>query len=547
MNQYCIYLRKSRSDAEAEQRGEGETLARHEKALFEMARRQRLNITEVYREIVSGETIAARPLMQQLLNEVSEGMWTGVLVMEVERLARGDTIDQGLVLQAFKFSDTKIITLMKTYDPNNEFDEEYFEFGLFMSRREYKTINRRLQQGRIASIKEGKWLAQAPYGYRKLKLEKEKGFTLTPEPNEAEVVKLIFSMYTDGEILEDGTKRQLGFQAIAKRLNELQIPPSRHDYLMQSVVRNIIQNPVYIGKVRWGQRPQKKKSVDGKIVITRPINGNSDIARDSGGNIIYEDYIIADGLHEPIIEKTVFDMAQGHIAEIKPMPVGYKKELKNPLAGLVYCQKCQRSMVYRKGSAPANAHPYIVCHARACDNVSTPFRLVELRILEGLHQWLSEYRLDWEAANQDEPKQVESTAKKDALKIIQKNRGTLEKQLSKTYDLLEQGIYSTEEFLSRSRTITASIEKLTREYAEIEKSLERDVLYAESRETIIPKVEYLLDVYHELETPADKNKLLKEVLEKAVYLKEKCGRAKKGGADNFSLDIFPKLPFNGKK
>ena len=47
------------------------------------------------------------------------------------------------------------MTPSKTYDPENEFDEEYFEFGLFMSRREYKTINRRLQRGRAASIKEG--------------------------------------------------------------------------------------------------------------------------------------------------------------------------------------------------------------------------------------------------------------------------------------------------------------------------------------------------------------------------------------------------------
>ena len=44
---------------------------------------------------MSGETIAARPVMQQLLREVEQNLWDGVLVMEVERLARGDTIDQG--------------------------------------------------------------------------------------------------------------------------------------------------------------------------------------------------------------------------------------------------------------------------------------------------------------------------------------------------------------------------------------------------------------------------------------------------------------------
>ncbi|MEG1501627.1 MAG: recombinase family protein, partial [Clostridiales bacterium] len=155
---YCLYLRKSRRDAEAEAHGEGETIARHEKILLQVAKNQGLSITEIHREIVSGETIAARPIVQKLLSQVEQGLWQGVLVMEIERLARGDTIDQGIIAQTFKLSDTKIITPVKTYDPNNEFDEEYFEFGLFMSRREYKTINRRLQSGRKQSAMEGNFI-----------------------------------------------------------------------------------------------------------------------------------------------------------------------------------------------------------------------------------------------------------------------------------------------------------------------------------------------------------------------------------------------------
>ena len=174
--EYCLYLRKSRADIEAEAHGEGETLARHERTLMDYAKKHKLNITKIYKEVVSGETITARPVMQQLLSDVEKGIWSGVLVMEVERLARGDTIDQGLVAQTFKYSCTKIITPMKIYDPNNEFDEEYFEFGLFMSRREYKTINRRLQNGRVQSVKEGKWVGnKTPYGYKRIKLQGQKG------------------------------------------------------------------------------------------------------------------------------------------------------------------------------------------------------------------------------------------------------------------------------------------------------------------------------------------------------------------------------------
>ena len=123
--------------------------------------------------------------------------------MDVERLARGNGADQAYISQIFQFSGTKIITPLKVYDPSNEYDEEYFEFGLFMSRREYKTINRRLIRGRQSSASEGKYLGSiAPYGYRRIKLPDEKGYSLEPEPEEADVVKQVFDMYLHG----DGTK-----------------------------------------------------------------------------------------------------------------------------------------------------------------------------------------------------------------------------------------------------------------------------------------------------------------------------------------------------
>lgn len=159
---YCMYLRKSRADIELEAQGEMETLARHEKILLELSNKLDLTVTKIFKEIVSGENIAERPEVQKLLSEVEDGLWEGVLVVEIERLARGDTIDQGIVARAFKYGNAKIITPNKIYDPDNEFDEEYFEFGLFMSRREYKTISRRIQRGRIEAVKEGKFIASTP-------------------------------------------------------------------------------------------------------------------------------------------------------------------------------------------------------------------------------------------------------------------------------------------------------------------------------------------------------------------------------------------------
>lgn len=74
---YALYLRKSRADMEAEKLGEGETLARHKKILTELAARKGLHVGKIYHEIVSGETIAARPQIQQMIQDCYNGLYRG--------------------------------------------------------------------------------------------------------------------------------------------------------------------------------------------------------------------------------------------------------------------------------------------------------------------------------------------------------------------------------------------------------------------------------------------------------------------------------------
>ncbi len=523
---YCMYLRKSRADAEAESRGEGETLARHEKALLELSKRLRLNVTEIYREVVSGETIAARPVMRRLLSEVEQGAWEGVLVMEVERLARGDTIDQGIVAQTFKFSNTKIITPLKTYDPTNEYDEEYFEFGLFMSRREYKTINRRLQRGRVASVKEGKFVGnRAPYGYKRVRLEHDKGFTLEIIPEEAEVVRLIFDLYTTGEVLPDGTCKRVGTHLIARRLNTLKVPTRMGGDWVLPTIRDILINPTYCGKVRWNWRHSVKKMVDGQLVVERP--------RASA-----DEYIITDGLHPKIISEEQFNLAQELISKNPPRPVGERYAVRSPLAGLVICGKCGRHMV-RRPYGGNNSHPSLMCRDPSCHNVSSRFSFVEQRILDGLREWLEGYRLEWGLDTPQDASQLEQ--KRRAAKRMAGELATLDKQLDNVHDLLEQNVYSTEKFLERSRVLADKIQSTKDNLKAINAEIAFDAAREESRRNIIPKVEHLLAVYNDLPDAKAKNDMLKSVLEKVVYTKER-GARNGGTMDGFELVLYPRLP-----
>ncbi len=528
--QYCLYLRKSRADAEAEERGEGETLARHERALLELAKKLKLNITQIYREIVSGETIAARPVMQQLLSEVEQGMWAGVLVMEVERLARGDTVDQGLVAQTFKYSNTKIITPVKTYDPNNEFDEEYFEFGLFMSRREYKTINRRLQRGRVASVKEGKYAAnRAPYGYERVRIANDKGWTLKPVPNEADVVKLIYEWYTVGEKQEDGTFRRLGVSLIARKLNGMKIKPKKGGDWVNASIRDILINPVYIGKIRWNWRHNVKKMVDGQIRISRPRS---------------EDIIVSKGIHPPIITEETFALAQEFMKQNPPRPVGEKNTVKNPLSGIVVCGKCGRHMV-RRPYTNSGYPDTLMCAAPNCGNVSSHLNIVEGRILQSLEEWLGEYKLKWKLDS--EHRQVsQAEIKRKALNNLNAELDTLHKQMSKTHDLLEQGIYDTDTFLERSRSLSERINSAKTDIEALEKELEIELIREDSAINIVPKVEHLLEVYRDLPSAKAKNDMLKDVLEKVIYTKTSSTRWH-GSPDDFEIIIYPKIPTSHEK
>ena len=66
MGRYAMYLRKSRIGRELETDDEMETLSRHQTILTAVAEKQGLSVGKIYKEVVSGETIGARPVMQQL-------------------------------------------------------------------------------------------------------------------------------------------------------------------------------------------------------------------------------------------------------------------------------------------------------------------------------------------------------------------------------------------------------------------------------------------------------------------------------------------------
>ena len=286
MERYLMYLRKSRLDTDYDEVSVEETLSRHRKILEDLCRTKRLHVVETLEEVVSGESLMARPKMMRLLELISTGMYAGVVCMDIERLSRGSSMESGYIMQVLQANNCKIITPGKIYDLQNESDEQFTDMKFMFSRYELKTINKRLVRGRNQSASEGKFMgSMAPYGYRAYKLPGEKGNSLCIEPEEAKVVQMIFDMYG---------QQGMGYNAIAYRLNDLHIPARKGLWSQTSVV-NILTNEVYLGKIRWRKEPVKRVIKDGMISKKRIRN---------------DDYDLYNGRHEPIITEEQWNLVK---------------------------------------------------------------------------------------------------------------------------------------------------------------------------------------------------------------------------------------------
>jgi len=437
-----------------------------------------------------------------------------VHVVETSRLARGDTIDQGIVARAFTLSHTLIITPARVVDPSNEFDEDMLEFELFMSRREYKAITRRQQRGRVASVNEGKWpYHRAPYGYERYKLPGQKGWSLRPT-GAAEFIRDIFRWYASGEA---------GVSVIVRRLNDAHVPTAGGKDWTPSIVRSILSNPAYAGYVRWGARAEKRVMRDGEVHISRPRAAASEIT-------------LAKGIHEPLVSREVYDAAQRRMAENPSRPGPKQVQTANPLAGLVFCSRCGRSMIRRPYGSGRT--PQIMCAYTSCSTVGSDLPVVEQGVLDGLRKHLAAFEL----ARPEDPSgpAEEIRALERALEANKKELEDLTVQLQRIYELTEQGVYSSEDFVTRSQNNADRRAAAEEARSELEQRLERQREVLANRATIAPRIRHVLDAYPLAETAAEKNALLRSVLERVVY--SKSTRERWSGGSDLTLTLFPRVP-----
>lgn len=507
-NMRCyIYLRKSRKDEKYIDEPMEVTLEKHKNTLLDVAKNLGIIIVRIYKEVVSGDTIAARPQMLDMISAIESDTdhIDGVLVMDVDRLGRGNMKDQGFLLELLKWHNIRIVTPDHILDLNDEYDEDSFEDDAHFARRELKRIKRRMQRGRIASLEAGFWIwSVRPYGYD---LNKR---ILVPNPTEAEVVRKMFDLYVN---------HNCGAGKIVNYLREHNIPRSdgTTDWERTTITR-MLQNPVYIGKISKDKRVYKIK--DGKRVTSKRKPP--------------EEWTVYEGRHEAIVDEEIFRQAREKAKERYQPHVHINKAVSNPLAFFLKCSVCGKTMRQRTMSTKPNS-------VRCCcgQTASTYIHVVEAKLVEMLVDYLGEAEIKYSQERTEDALQQERSIMKFALDAAEKELSDLRAQREKQYEMLEKGIYDEQTFLVRSESIRTLIIEAEENVRKCEANLEAVDNSVEIRKMLLPKVqnarEVLLHAYPQF-SPEDRNAFLQTLVERVVYEKKKGAKP-----TDFKLFITPKL------
>ena len=162
---YLIYLRKSRQDDPNET--VEEVLEKHETILQEYAQREfggKIPEENIYREVVSGESIDDREEMQKVLARIEDPRIKGVLVVEPQRLSRGDLEDCGRLINDLRYTHTQVVTPYMTYDLEKKMERKFFQDELLRGRDYLEYTKEILLRGRISAVKRGCYSGNyAPY------------------------------------------------------------------------------------------------------------------------------------------------------------------------------------------------------------------------------------------------------------------------------------------------------------------------------------------------------------------------------------------------
>lgn len=297
----------------------------------------------------SGKSIEGRLQFSQMMEDVKSGKdnISYVLVFKLSRFGR-NAADVLSTLQVMQDFGVNLICVEDGIDSSKDAGKLMISVLSAVAEIERENIRIQTMEGRIQKAREGKWNGGfAPYGYQlvngKLEINEE----------EAVAIRTIYDQYVNTDIGSNGISKYLENHGIRK----IQRQNGKNPLFDAHLVRLILKNPVYCGKIAYGRRKTEK------------IHGT----RNEYHLVEQDNYLLVDGLHEAIIPEDVWNAAQVKlIAQAKKyehINKG-KNERTHLLSGIVKCPICgvgmygNKSIKYKKDGTKYKDFFYYGCKHR---------------------------------------------------------------------------------------------------------------------------------------------------------------------------------------
>lgn len=471
-----------------------------------------------YMEVASGESLKDRPEITRLLKDIEDPAVKAIIVVEVQRLSRGDLEDAGRLIRLLRYTNTYVITPMKIYDLRDEYDRDAFERELKRGN-EYLEYFKKIQaRGRLASVKDGNYIGStAPYGFdriEKFEADGKKSYhTLIERKDQADVVRMIFNWYCEEDI---------GVTAICRRLEDIGAKTKTGQSTWKpSIIFSILENHHYIGCTRWNWRKTVKIIEDQEIKKLRP-------------KAKVDEFLLFEGKHDGIISEEQFNKAR----EIRGKRHRTRRDLtlKNPFSGIMFCKRCGHKIGYNTytRNGVEYAPPKLVCNNQVhCKSGSVKYSEVFEYVRRVLKDCISDFEVRIEN-NQDDSLKLHT----DLMARLTKQLADLEKKEIEQWEAQ----YDPDESKRLPQHIFAKLnEKVLKEKEEVNKALEKAKDSAPKhinyRDELI-KTKDALRILEDVKLDAKtKNQYLKTVIDKMVYERDEIVLITKENAEKYNVDL----------
>ena len=320
MKKKCyIYIRVSTA-----MQVDGYSLEAQKERLMKFAEFQEMEVVREYCDAgKSGKSITGRPEFQRMLQDVSEerdGV-AFILVFKLSRFGR-NAADVLNSLQFIQDYGVNLICVEDGIDSSKDSGKLTITVLSAVAEIERENILVQTMEGRKQKAREGKWNGgQAPFGYD---LD-SRNSTLVVNKEEAEIVRIIYDKFVHTDMGADAICNYLNQRGYTKK----KVRGHELNYFARGLIMKILDNPVYTGKIAYGKN------------VTEKVKGT----RDEYRRVKTDDYLLADGLHEAIVDEETWEAAR---EKRKRTGVKWNKthslEHEHILSGLLKCPVCGAGM-----------------------------------------------------------------------------------------------------------------------------------------------------------------------------------------------------------